>query len=102
MRRIQQNPKSSKRVKLTDDEPEEQLPTSRIVTPNLKLVKHDGQRPTISLPAAMNSNIILGPNFFQVDVLQLAPRLLGKLLKRDDVVLQITEVVKISSFYYFS
>ncbi|BFG38288.1 hypothetical protein CerSpe_245630 [Prunus speciosa] len=30
--------------------------------------------------------------FFQIDALDLAPRLLGKLLRRDDVVLQITEV----------
>ncbi|KAK3227176.1 hypothetical protein Dsin_007038 [Dipteronia sinensis] len=30
--------------------------------------------------------------FFQMDALDLAPRLLGKLLRRDDVVLQITEV----------
>ncbi|CAI8614118.1 unnamed protein product [Vicia faba] len=30
--------------------------------------------------------------FFQIDALDLAPRLLGKFLRRDDVVLQITEV----------
>ncbi|XP_044507737.1 DNA-3-methyladenine glycosylase isoform X2 [Mangifera indica] len=35
---------------------------------------------------------IMPPQFFQVDALDLAPRLLGKLLRRDDVVLQITEV----------
>eukprot|EP01018_Ginkgo_biloba_P005432 Gb_11103 [translate_table: standard] len=35
---------------------------------------------------------ILGPDFFQCDALELAPRLLGKLLRRDDVILQITEV----------
>ena len=35
---------------------------------------------------------ILGPEFYQIDALDLAPRLLGKYLKRDDVVLQITEV----------
>ncbi|XP_068661970.1 DNA-3-methyladenine glycosylase isoform X2 [Aristolochia californica] len=34
---------------------------------------------------------ILAADFFQVDALDLAPRLLGKLLRRDDVVLQITE-----------
>ncbi|KAJ0947339.1 putative DNA-3-methyladenine glycosylase II [Helianthus annuus] len=37
---------------------------------------------------------ILGPDFYQIDALDLAPRLLGKYLKRDDVVLQITEVVE--------
>lgn len=35
---------------------------------------------------------ILSPDFFQIDALDLAPRLLGKFLRRDDVVLQITEV----------
>ncbi|KVI03537.1 Formyl transferase, C-terminal-like protein [Cynara cardunculus var. scolymus] len=36
--------------------------------------------------------LILGSEFYQIDALDLAPRLLGKYLKRDDVVLQITEV----------
>ncbi|KAM5559074.1 DNA-3-methyladenine glycosylase [Rosa sericea] len=35
---------------------------------------------------------ILPYTFFQIDALDLAPRLLGKFLRRDDVVLQITEV----------
>ncbi|CAH1418345.1 unnamed protein product [Lactuca virosa] len=35
---------------------------------------------------------ILGLEFYQIDALDLAPRLLGKYLRRDDVVLQITEV----------
>ncbi|PIA48554.1 hypothetical protein AQUCO_01400858v1 [Aquilegia coerulea] len=35
---------------------------------------------------------ILTQSFFQIDALDLAPRLLGKFLRRDDVVLQITEV----------
>ncbi|KAL2320873.1 hypothetical protein Fmac_029842 [Flemingia macrophylla] len=34
----------------------------------------------------------LPQRFFQIDALDLAPRLLGKFLRRDDVVLQITEV----------
>jgi len=38
---------------------------------------------------------ILPRDFFQIDALDLAPRLLGKFLRRDDVVLRITEV------YYF-
>jgi DNA-3-methyladenine glycosylase len=37
---------------------------------------------------------ILPRNFFEIDSLDLAPRLLGKYLRRDDVVLQITEVFK--------
>ncbi|KAJ8448538.1 hypothetical protein Cgig2_012182 [Carnegiea gigantea] len=35
---------------------------------------------------------ILGPDFYAIDALDLAPLLLGKFLRRDDVVLQITEV----------
>ncbi|GLJ15889.1 hypothetical protein SUGI_0262320 [Cryptomeria japonica] len=35
---------------------------------------------------------LLGIEFFQCDALQLAPKLLGKLLRKDDVILQITEV----------
>ncbi|XP_073526431.1 uncharacterized protein [Phyllobates terribilis] len=35
---------------------------------------------------------ILTPDFFQIDTLELAPLLLGKFIRRDDVVLQITEV----------
>jgi DNA-3-methyladenine glycosylase len=35
---------------------------------------------------------ILNAEFFKCDALELAPKLLGKLLRRDDVVLQITEV----------
>ncbi|CAA6663853.1 unnamed protein product [Spirodela intermedia] len=38
------------------------------------------------------SAILPPPSFFLVDSLDLAPRLLGKLLRRDDVVLRITEV----------
>ncbi|CAH2053960.1 unnamed protein product [Thlaspi arvense] len=35
---------------------------------------------------------LLAPEFFQIDALDLAPRLLGKFLRRDNVVLRITEV----------
>ncbi|KAF5747731.1 putative DNA-3-methyladenine glycosylase [Tripterygium wilfordii] len=42
-----------------------------------------------SLPLEMT---ILPLGFFQIDALDLAPRLLGKFLRRDDVVLKITEV----------
>ncbi|KAK1278211.1 DNA-3-methyladenine glycosylase [Acorus gramineus] len=43
------------------------------------------------IPAA-SEPALLPREFFQVDALDLAPRLLGKLLRRDDVVLRITEV----------
>ncbi|PQQ05125.1 DNA-3-methyladenine glycosylase isoform X2 [Prunus yedoensis var. nudiflora] len=41
---------------------------------------------------SLTENDDLALHFFQIDALDLAPRLLGKLLRRDDVVLQITEV----------
>ncbi|WOK96135.1 hypothetical protein Cni_G04842 [Canna indica] len=40
----------------------------------------------------LEPSAILPKNFFLVDSLELAPRLLGKFLRRDEVVLQITEV----------
>ncbi|KAJ0981209.1 hypothetical protein J5N97_009464 [Dioscorea zingiberensis] len=46
----------------------------------------------IPAPTDPNPAPILPPEFFLVDSLDLAPRLLGKLLRRDDVVLRITEV----------
>jgi DNA-3-methyladenine glycosylase len=35
---------------------------------------------------------LMPPEFFQIDALDLAPRLLGKFMRRDNVVLRITEV----------
>lgn len=35
---------------------------------------------------------LLTPDFYACDALDLAPRLLGKLLRHEDVILQITEV----------
>ncbi|XP_065856433.1 DNA-3-methyladenine glycosylase [Euphorbia lathyris] len=46
----------------------------------------------IRSPHSLDEMKILPPQFFQIDALDLAPRLLGKFLKRNDVVLQITEV----------
>ncbi|KAL8128824.1 hypothetical protein V2J09_017979 [Rumex salicifolius] len=50
----------------------------------------------LELPIAIKydpSNFpILTPEFFQIDALELAPLLLGKLIRKGDVVLQITEV----------
>ncbi|MED6182360.1 hypothetical protein PIB30_027728 [Stylosanthes scabra] len=43
-------------------------------------------------PKALSEMEILPSSFFQIDALDLAPLLLGKFLRRDDVVLQITEV----------
>ncbi|KAH9673984.1 3-methyladenine DNA glycosidase [Citrus sinensis] len=46
----------------------------------------------ISAGPSFENMTILPHHFFQIDALDLAPRLLGKFLRRDDVVLQITEV----------
>ncbi|GMI63328.1 hypothetical protein like AT3G12040 [Hibiscus trionum] len=54
--------------------------------PKLKI-----QSSPVSHPCVRDTTI-LPPHFFQIDALDLAPRLLGKFLRRDDVVLQITEV----------
>ncbi|KAF2289513.1 hypothetical protein GH714_036770 [Hevea brasiliensis] len=45
-----------------------------------------------SNPLSFDKMRILPLEFFQIDALDLAPRLLGKFLRRDGVVLQITEV----------
>lgn len=44
---------------------------------------------------------LLGPDFCQIDALDLAPRLLGKHLKKDDVILRITEVIVSLKFSCF-
>jgi DNA-3-methyladenine glycosylase len=52
--------------------------------------------PLLPASPAMSAHSPLGHalprEFFEVDALDLAPRLLGKLLRRDQVVLRITEV----------
>ncbi|XP_042513681.1 DNA-3-methyladenine glycosylase [Macadamia integrifolia] len=55
--------------------------------PNLKVLL-----PTLESFFDNEKAAILSPDFFQIDALDLAPRLLGKFLRRDDVVLRITEV----------
>ncbi|KAL3637328.1 hypothetical protein CASFOL_019627 [Castilleja foliolosa] len=55
--------------------------------------KKDELLPITSIPANFfEKNPILSPDFYQIDALNLAPRLLGKHLRKDDVILQITEV----------
>ncbi|XP_012569261.1 uncharacterized protein [Cicer arietinum] len=58
-----------------------------------KLVKFTTEPNPSSEPHISLGNFETLPReFFQIDALDLAPRLLGKFLRRDDVVLQITEV----------
>ena len=60
-------------------------------------VKKDTQigreSPTVGTFVGRKFSALLSEEFFKCDALELAPKLLGKLLRRDDVVLQITEVV---------
>ncbi|KAK4481738.1 hypothetical protein RD792_012648 [Penstemon davidsonii] len=71
--------------------------TSTTIKPNPKPKTHFQINDQL-LPTSSNSSIvlaknsILSPDFYQIDALSLAPRLLGKRLKKDDVILQITEV----------
>ncbi|XP_010312152.1 DNA-3-methyladenine glycosylase isoform X2 [Solanum lycopersicum] len=71
------NKQKSKEYTKPISESEENLPIPQINT---------------TLIAFLDKNPILSRNFYQIDALDLAPRLLGKFLRRDDVVLQITEV----------
>ncbi|KAK6149237.1 hypothetical protein DH2020_016762 [Rehmannia glutinosa] len=61
--------------------------------PNSHFQENDGILPTTPISSNFLEKIsILSPDFYQIDALDLAPRLLGKHLKKDDVILQITEV----------
>lgn len=78
-------------------------PKSQIlkVKPNLKTqksktkskIKFDINLQESKPTFVLEKSQILGPEFYQIDALDLAPKLLGKYLKKDDVVLQITEVL---------
>lgn len=70
-------------------------------TPRLKKKTVAGKR-TSRTPAVLDTNLTHFPSilprcFFLVDALDLSPLLLGKYLRRDDVVLQITEVAIIDT-----
>ncbi|KAL6522384.1 hypothetical protein OROMI_031656 [Orobanche minor] len=55
--------------------------------------ENDESLPTTSISLNFLGKFpILSHDFFQIDAIDLAPRLLGKHLRKDDVVLQITEV----------
>ncbi|XP_030525847.1 DNA-3-methyladenine glycosylase [Rhodamnia argentea] len=69
------------------------VPARETASPGTQLQPR--HRPSQALPSSSSSFDrfkILSREFFQIDALDLAPRLLGKFLRRDDVVLQITEV----------
>ncbi|PIM97800.1 3-methyladenine DNA glycosylase [Handroanthus impetiginosus] len=61
--------------------------------PSSHFQRSDEIVPRISISSVfLDRYSILSPDFYQLDALELAPRLLGKHLKKDDVILQITEV----------
>ncbi|XP_050227177.1 DNA-3-methyladenine glycosylase isoform X2 [Mercurialis annua] len=83
--------------------PKESADTINISSKSVTICKAKSNKPRqpktqtlpipVSNPASFFDNSRLLPfDFFQIDALDLAPRLLGKFLRRDDVVLQITEV----------
>lgn len=57
---------------------------------------------SVELDAVAPVGRALPRGFFEVDALDLAPRLLGKFLRRDEVVLRITEVVLLTKSRVFS
>ncbi|PON44480.1 Methylpurine-DNA glycosylase (MPG) [Parasponia andersonii] len=81
-KRVAAKPKPKKPIPATAlvdaDDDEETRPLQRFEGPITEL--------------SVDKMAILPFSFFQIDALDLAPRLLGKFLRRDDVVLQITEV----------
>ncbi|XP_026391913.1 DNA-3-methyladenine glycosylase-like isoform X2 [Papaver somniferum] len=95
-------PKKSLYIKLTNSNNEQDITATTSMTlsssikPSSSLIRANSNlKPQI--PTSSSSLIsfekyaILSQDFFQIDALDLAPRLLGKFLRRDDVVLQITE-----------
>lgn len=64
-------------------------------------VRPEPEYPQIRTASEMK---LMPPEFFQIDALDLAPRLLGKFLRRDNVVLRISEVrhtFLFSVFFFF-
>ncbi|ERN11129.1 DNA-3-methyladenine glycosylase [Amborella trichopoda] len=94
------NGKSKLKVQ-TFEEEEGEGTSNPVVRKRLKLKKVKDSKSTAMAIAAsclsysefLSKRLnILSRDFFECDSLDLAPRLLGKFLRRDDVVLQITEV----------
>ena len=52
-----------------------------------------GQHGTTEVSALTEGYKILGPEFFQCDAPKLAPKLLGKLLRKDDIILQNVNIM---------
>ncbi|EOA31292.1 hypothetical protein CARUB_v10014465mg [Capsella rubella] len=86
----------TRRSKRVDEESEPNVATPRVVlrTRKAKCSKTRAVRvkPEYPLAPSTSEMKLMPPEFFQIDSLDLAPRLLGKFLRRDNVVLRITEV----------
>ncbi|KAI3872398.1 hypothetical protein MKX03_018973 [Papaver bracteatum] len=95
-------PKKSHDIKVTNSNREQDITVTTSMTlsssikPSSSLIRANSN---LKYPISSSSSLIsfekstiLSQDFFQIDALDLAPRLLGKFLRRDDVVLQITEV----------
>ncbi|KAF3589074.1 hypothetical protein F2Q69_00031864 [Brassica cretica] len=88
-------PRRSKRV---DRESEPPKVTTPVALRASREKKHCSKtravrvRPEYPLTRTPPEMKLMPPEFFQIDALDLAPRLLGKFLRRDNVVLRITEV----------
>ncbi|RZC46743.1 hypothetical protein C5167_039691 [Papaver somniferum] len=96
-------PKKSLDIKLTNSNNEQDITATTSMTlsssikPSSSLIRANSNlKPQIPISSSslisFEKSSILSQDFFQIDALDLAPRLLGKFLRRDDVVLQITEV----------
>ncbi|XP_026413752.1 DNA-3-methyladenine glycosylase-like isoform X3 [Papaver somniferum] len=95
-------PKKSLDIKLTNSNNEQDITATTSMTlsssikPSSSLIRANSNlKPQIPISSSslisFEKSSILSQDFFQIDALDLAPRLLGKFLRRDDVVLQITE-----------
>lgn len=87
---------SEPRSPVSPSEPDDDKPVQKARRSKPKPQNQNKPHPMLrSLSTSEEANIkmeTLPRHFFQIDALDLAPRLLGKFLRRDDVVLQITEV----------
>lgn len=91
-KRVAAKPKTSKPLLSgNDDDDGETRPIHRFESVTVGTTKPVPNSPLVCEPS-VDKMTILPSSFFQIDSLDLAPRLLGKFLRRDDVVLQITEV----------
>lgn len=100
------SPIPANRIRDEDDDeawPSQPSESLAVTVVNPKKSKSQLQTKPGSIPDNPPEEMTILPfTFFQIDALDLAPRLLGKFLRRDDVVLQITEVILTPLSLFFS